>query len=35
MVPREMALVKLETDGGNVEAMGVAAAWRRRAAAAA
>ncbi len=23
MVPREMALVKLETDGGNVEAMGV------------
>ena len=24
MVPREMALVKLETDGGNVEAMGVA-----------
>jgi len=24
MVPREMALVKLETDGGNVDAMGVA-----------
>ena len=35
MVPREMALVKLETEGGNVDATGSRAAWKRRAAAAA